>query len=471
MESSHKLKTYNSRYIENKYKENSLDTKLDKDSELKSSIISNLEEKLKEMVEKLAWPIDTHYTLNSLNEKEYDFSLYVGTGGNCYVFWRLYELCKKRSESKIFTDLLNKAENYFEIAISTNLKTAKIVESKEDFKLSQIPVSFQVGLVGLYTMGCLYYRIKEDENNFKICSREVLKYFDSAFSDKSEDEVLNGTAGYLFALLLIKKHCGDYLKLDEKFSSFDDSILGLINWLHKEGALQRNKFDASCLIWPWPKKKVKKLEDVYIGAAHGLMGVIHMMILALDMINVKLENKSTISDEISAIIEDIRSTLDYLLKIRFESGNFPSRFGSSNDKLVHFCHGGTGAIPLFLSAYKYFKDENYLNCALKAGEDLWNRGLLLKGNSICHGISGGSYSFYSLFKTTNDTKWLNRSLLFASATFDDDIQALCKNTPDPQRLTKGVPDTPYSLMEGQGGVICLISDLLAENVIFPGFEI
>jgi hypothetical protein len=55
-----------------------------------------------------------------------------------------------------------------------------------------------------------------------------------------------------------------------------------------------------------------------------------------------------------------------------------------------------------------------------------NRGLLLKGNGICHGITGNAFALHSLFRATKDIKWLKRSYKFCMATFDKDIQKQCK---------------------------------------------
>jgi hypothetical protein len=35
----------------------------------------------------------------------------------------------------------------------------------------------------------------------------------------------------------------------------------------------------------------------------------------------------------------------------------------------------------------------------------------------------------------------------------------------------GICDTPYSLMEGMGGDLCLYAELLSDDVSFPGYEI
>jgi hypothetical protein len=44
--------------------------------------------------------------------------------------------------------------------------------------------------------------------------------------------------------------------------------------------------------------------------------------------------------------------------------------------------------------------ESYLPAALRAGELVWQRGLLKKGPGLCHGVSGNAYALARLYKTT-----------------------------------------------------------------------
>lgn len=39
--------------------------------------------------------------------------------------------------------------------------------------------------------------------------------------------------------------------------------------------------------------------------------------------------------------------------------------------------------------------------ALRAGELVWQRGLLKKGPGLCHGVSGNAYALARLYKTTH----------------------------------------------------------------------
>lgn len=47
----------------------------------------------------------------------------------------------------------------------------------------------------------------------------------------------------------------------------------------------------------------------------------------------------------------------------------------------------------------------YLPAALRAGELVWQQGLLFKGPGLCHGVSGNAYALLRLYKTTQ-VGWL-----------------------------------------------------------------
>ena len=69
---------------------------------------------------------------------------------------------------------------------------------------------------------------------------------------------------------------------------------------------------------------------------------------------------------------------------------------AKEDKFIQFCNGPTGAVAMFVSAYNLFKEYKYLKAANKCGEVIWKRGLVLKGNGLCHGITGNTYPFLTL---------------------------------------------------------------------------
>jgi lantibiotic modifying enzyme len=80
---------------------------------------------------------------------------------------------------------------------------------------------------------------------------------------------------------------------------------------------------------------------------------------------------------------------------------------------------------MLIDAWKFFKDDKYLESLLKTGEVIWKKGLLKKGNGICHGISGNAYALHSIYRATGDEKWLHRTMRFTLCTFNKEVQKIC----------------------------------------------
>ncbi|XP_070164117.1 lanC-like protein 2 isoform X2 [Polyergus mexicanus] len=156
----------------------------------------------------------------------------------------------------------------------------------------------------------------------------------------------------------------------------------------------------------------------------------------------------------------LKPSLYYLQKLQFSSGNFPSSIGNPSDKLVQWCHGAPGISILFCLAYKIFEDSTFLDTAIRCGEVIWERGLLKKGYSICHGVAGNGYTFIYLFQETKDIKYLYRACMFAEWCFHyGSHQNRC-------------PDRPFSLFEGLAGVIYFLLDVQQSHLAkFPTYNI
>jgi hypothetical protein len=71
--------------------------------------------------------------------------------------------------------------------------------------------------------------------------------------------------------------------------------------------------------------------------------------------------------------------------------------------MVTFCRGSPGVIPMLMQAAYLFPNssEKILNTAKKVGDLIWKKGILLKGNSLCHGISGNAYMLHTMFRKFN----------------------------------------------------------------------
>ncbi|KAI3959778.1 hypothetical protein MKW98_029815 [Papaver atlanticum] len=227
-----------------------------------------------------------------------------------------------------------------------------------------------------------------------------------------------------------------------EFVFLGNKILGaVVKEIIEEGRRLSNK--GRCpLMYEWHRKK-------YWGAAHGLAGIVHVL---MDM-----ELKP---DE----VEDVKGTLRYMIQNRFPSGNYPSSEESESDRLVHWCHGSPGVALTLVKAAEVFGDEDFLRAAIDAGEVVWERGLLRRVG-ICHGVSGNAYVFLSLYRLTGNVKYLYRAKAFACFLLDKAEKLISEG-----KIHGG--DHPYSLFEGLGGMAYFFLDMiLPAQARFPGYEL
>lgn len=202
------------------------------------------------------------------------------------------------------------------------------------------------------------------------------------------DELFVGRAGYL---------CGGLLLNRKLPNSIPDKVLtDVCNMIIQSGTYYASKNKSPCpLMFSFHGKE-------YLGAAHGLSSIL-LMLMNYKKWFIGNPSKSKL----------IKECVDYLLSIIHPNGNIspcentPSQ-NSSENELVHWCHGAPGVIYLFAKSWYIWRDEKYFRACIVIGELVWRYGLLRKGPGICHGIAGSGYVFLLLFKLTNDEKYLYR---------------------------------------------------------------
>lgn len=134
---------------------------------------------------------------------------------------------------------------------------------------------------------------------------------------------------------------------------------------------------------------------------------------------------------------------------------------NTEKRLIHWCHGGPGAIYLLIKAYLIFKENRYLKACSKIADLIWEQGLLLKGPGICHGVAGNGYAFLVLYRLTGDVKYLFRATSFAKFLSEPDFRSYAKT-----------PDRPFSLYEGLSGTVCFLLDLVQpQQARFPFMDV
>jgi len=263
-----------------------------------------------------------------------------------------------------------------------------------------------------------------------------------------EDELLFGRAGYLYALLWVRSFVGPAA------TDFDTALREISEKIIKNG---KNIAEKSHPDWPlmW-----HCFDEPYLGAAHGVIGVLAML----------FHCRSLLSAESETLIGLL---LDRLVGSRFPSGNLPIQVEETRDEHVHWCHGAPG-LPGLLAAAAYAfggSDAKMRKAAFDASEVIWERGVLTKGYGLCHGISGNGYAFLSLYRWTGESAYLQRAQAFAALLYDTAVQQIIRCQTDPQRKVRGTPDSPRSLMEGDAGVVCFLIDMISPSTSrFPGWE-
>ena len=336
-------------------------------------------------------------------------------------------------------------EEYGEERIESAKKNAEIAleVGKEEIK-TQVPgkdiASFFLGAPGILTLGCVIHHRSGDIERRDKCFKELEKFVDSCTATNAQDELLFGNAGYLYSLLFIAN------QLPDLYPTLNHLVLNVVKLLLDTGQTKDGDLKYS-----FPRAK----NNLFLGAAHGTVGVLYMLILATKLF-------PHLSTSLPHLLPAIAASMKVLLSQQLESGNFSYYYEKKEDVAVHFCHGAAGVVALFIEAFQMFQTEpEYLSAAIYAGECIWKRGIIKKGNGLCHGIAGNAYAFLQLYKYyiyfeyrwTEDVKWKERAFCFAISTWEESIQCQVREFIDPQRKVKGIPDSPFSLMEGMAYVI------------------
>ena len=220
-------------------------------------------------------------------------------------------------------------------------------------------------------------------------------------------------------------------------------------------------------VWSWHGRE-------YTGAIHGLVGIYAALLISP---RCQRKNHTELINDLLTLLGWISTNLDLVNTTKLPDQD-PSRNPSPKKPLVQFCHGPPGIAASILTILRFSDDlaqevkrrlEEYL---LEFAEETWKKGLLTKGFSLCHGISGNGYVLLetsAYFKDKREqisASFLQRAVHFARHIFE--------NITDPIKE----PDHPYSLMEGNGGVMAFFTKLLlclnspqdnTSSLEFPGF--
>ena len=168
------------------------------------------------------------------------------------------------------------------------------------YNVSQSRVTFLCGSPGPLTLLCL---LRHRQGSTPDLS-QVLSLA-SQVTDLSSglpDELLYGRVGYLYCLLILRHEIGDGAVPTLIIRKVVEAVL------RSGQAMSRSTKSRLSLRYSWHDK-------VYIGAAHGLAGILTILLHARYCITP------------AEMLELIQPSVDYVLNLQMDSGNFPSSKG------------------------------------------------------------------------------------------------------------------------------------------------
>ncbi|KAI8551773.1 hypothetical protein RHMOL_Rhmol06G0212600 [Rhododendron molle] len=230
-----------------------------------------------------------------------DFSLYSGVLGTAFLQFKAYQLTNNKNDLNLCCEII---------------KACDSLCSHSGFSHSR-DGTFLCGRAGVCALGAATAKQLGDE--------QLLTYYLSQFKEiklpkDMSDELLAGRAGFLWACLFINKHVGEGTIPSNEIGALVKAIL-------IRG--RRLGVIARCpLMFEYGSER-------YWGAAHGLAGIMHVLM------HVKLNPEEA---------EEVKRTLKYVIKKQLPSGNFPSAAADNEGYLVHWCHSAPGIALTFLKA-------------------------------------------------------------------------------------------------------------------------
>ncbi|RIB25758.1 hypothetical protein C2G38_2138627 [Gigaspora rosea] len=354
----------------------------------------------------------------------HDFDVFNGYGGIAFMFFHLHQLFPD------FTIEGDKVSNLCIKYLSASLSAVR--------RSSQDLVGFLGSHVGPLALAVVVYETIEENTQESLKYLDIIlkKYHPLALKD-DWNELLYGRTGYLYVLIFIRKYCKNNEEIMARIGNEKlKEIIELVIQDGRNGAVTYDKNTGPALMWSW-------YDTEYIGAIHGVAGIITVILHCEELAR--------------PYFDELFQTIEWLAGSVPRDKNYPADTQSTEDHLVHFCHGAPGIVPAFLKIYSLYpthpSSKNILSHAVAKTDLVWKRGILKKGaTGLCHNTLGNAYTFLLTYLVTQDEKQLKRALAFGlyGSEWKDKTQ-------------KGeirVPDHPWSLFEGLSGGVIYWADVL-----------
>ena len=357
-----------------------------------------------------------------------DPTVYTGVGGVAFMYFRLHLTLKALGDAPAAQRMLDRCSERLEAC-------QRQLPRQEDM------VSFFCSSGGIHALSAAVAYAKGAHEQAAAFVARLYDLQGLCRSHQTIDELLFGRAGYLYCLFFVRRYAG---------AQVPASLLQQVmqSTLQTGSAGRRHGWPAMWYCF----------EEPYLGAAHGVAGTLYML----------LQEFRLLDPEEQTLVRDLAYRT---LGLASPEGNYPPVLGGEA-RQVHWCHGGPGFVSFLLKAAEVLGDARFTAAAAKACDVTWQQGLLRKGLGLCHGICGNAYAFLAMYRATGDPRYLHYAWEFCRATWDPRVLQPIAAAPDRQRKVPGVPDAPYSLMEGTAGVICFYADMLRpEASAFPAYEL
>jgi hypothetical protein len=169
------------------------------------------------------------------------------------------------------------------------------------------------------------------------------------------------------------------------------------------------------------------------------------------------------AEVIEPFMPEILATTTALCRLTLENhGHLSSSLPVTDrsDAYVQICHGSPGLIILLTALKLLFpahwgEDTVYADTLPVAADAVWEQGLLKKGLSICHGVSGNAWPLLLLAQVSSGEerdKWLGRAL---------SLLMEARKMPPMGTGPFMMPDAPLSLFQGVAGMIAACAEACA----------
>ncbi len=200
--------------------------------------------------------------------------------------------------------------------------------------------------------------------------------------------------------------------------------------------------------WLWTQR-LGTHENQYLGAAHGLVGNLHVLRRGGALLPV---------DQRDQVESRALDTLSRLVVVEDGRANWPPGAGDGlivNGRIrVQWCHGAAGVLTAMWDAAP--DDDAWGELLLAAGRLVWEAGPLRDAPGLCHGTAGNAYGLLALWRRTGEEQWLERARAFAQ-------HAAAQVEERAARLGRG----RHSLFTGDEGVALCLASCLAGDERLP----